>query len=203
MSDHSSQIEPYAAAIRKLLQGVVYHDDPVWSQIRDYESAVRHYLARIGLYVHLDEIGQFAYLIDESRNDDSHTSLPALTTRQPLSFSDTLLLVLLRERLEEHERRDGEGNRLILTADEMTAMLTVFLGEYPDARKIQSNINRTINRLVQYDFLSRGKHDRYIVRPVLRAKISGDELDHLKTRLANYIQTTSDVSDVNGSDESI
>jgi hypothetical protein len=203
MSDYSPQIEPYAAAIRKLLQGVVYHDDPVWSQIRDYELAVRDYLGRIGLHIYLDEIGGFAYLTDESRDDDSLDSLPALTTRRSLSFIDTLLLVLLRERLDEHEMRDIDGNRLMLTADEMTEMLIVFLGDHPDARKVESNITTTINRLVRYGFLSSGKHNRYTVRPVLRAKISADELDHVKTRLADYVQSNNDASDDHDNNEFI
>lgn len=203
MSDYSPQIEPYAAAIRKLLQGVVYHDDPAWSQIRDYELAVREYLGRIGLHMYLDDIGGFAYLTDESRDDDSLDSLPALTTRRALSFIDTLLLVLLRERLDEHEMRDVEGNRLMLTADEMAEMLIVFLGEHPDARKVESNITTTIKRLVRYGFLSSGKHDRYTVRPVLRAKISADELDHVKTRLADYVQIPGNGSETNDHDESL
>src|SRR5687768_8978652 len=107
------RIEPYAAAVRKLLKGVIYHDDPSWIQVRDYELPIRDYLAKIGLGLHLDEIGSFAYLYDQTRDEDQQNSLPALTSRRNLSFSDTLLLVLLRERLDEHEMRDLDGTKLL------------------------------------------------------------------------------------------
>ncbi|HRL13504.1 MAG TPA: DUF4194 domain-containing protein, partial [Aggregatilineales bacterium] len=106
-------VEPYAAAVRKLLRGVVYHDDPVWIQIRDYELPIREYLGKIGLGMHLDGIGNFAYLYDMSRAEDAQGGLPALTGRRELSFSDSLLLVLLRERLDEHEMRDLDGVSLL------------------------------------------------------------------------------------------
>jgi hypothetical protein len=199
MSEQTIKIEPYAGAIRKLLKGVVYHDDASWSQLRDYELAIREYLGQIGLSLHLDEIGGFAYLRDISRDDDSRDSLPALTTRQKLSFVDTLLLVLLRERLDEHERRDLDGTRLILKEEEITEMVMVFMGDHPDARKVESNVSTSVNRLDDSGFLSKRKDGRYEVRPVIRAKVSADELDHIKTRLANYLDMNSDTD--NSDDE--
>jgi Domain of unknown function (DUF4194) len=196
----SEQIQPYAAAIRKLLLGVIYHDDAVWSQLRDYELPIREYLAQIGLSIHLDEIGNFAYLEDSSR-DDTKTALPALTTRRPLSFSDTLLLVLLRERLDEHEMRDVDGMPLILTLDEMSDMMKIFLGDYTDARKVEHDTERSINRLMRYGFLTQLKSGSYQVRPVLRSKIDADELDGIKSRLEAYNRINNEMSD--NHDESI
>lgn len=192
------QVEPYAGAIRKLLKGVVYHDDNEWSQLRDYELSIREYLGQIGLHLHLDEIGGFAYLEDASRDDDSLESLPALTTRRPLSFIDTLLLVLLRERLDEHEMRDLDGLRLLLKEDEVIEMVTVFMGDHPDARKVEGSVSTSINRLVRYGFLSGDKDDRYEVRPVIRAKVSADELDLIKSRLMNFLEL--DETDDNNDD---
>lgn len=181
------EIEPYAAAIRKLLKGVIYHDDPVWSQIRDYEYAIREYLGKIGLEMHLDEIGNFAYLKEGSRDEDGQNTLPALTSRRSLSFPDTLLLVLLRERLDEHELRDLDGAKLILSDDELGDMMGVFMGDHPDARKVEESANASVNRLVRYGFLTKRSDGRYEVRPLIRAKISADELEGLRTRLVKYI----------------
>lgn len=200
MTEQTLQIEPYAGAIRKLLKGVVYHDDTEWSQIRDYELSIREYLGQIGLHIHLDEIGGFAYLEDISRDDDSLTSLPALTTRRPLSFIDTLLLVLLRERLDEHEMRDLDGLRLILKEDEITEMVIVFMGDHPDARKVESNVSTSVNRLARYGFLSGAKDGRYEVRPVIRSKVSADELDLIKSRLMNYLELDEDETDDDNDD---
>lgn len=182
-------IAPYAAAVRKLLHGVVYHDDAsAWQQIRDYEYPIREYLAKIGLGMHLDEIGSFAYLYDASRDEDSPDSLPALTSRRNLSFSDTLLLVLLRERLDEHEVRDLDGSRLILNDEDLLDMMRVFMQDYSDARRVEANTANSINRLVRFGFLTKRNNGRYIVRPLIRARINADELEDIKARLIAYLQ---------------
>lgn len=188
MSNTQLQFEPYAAAVRKLLKGAVYHDDPTWVQIRDYESPLREYFSKIGLGVHLDEIGNFAYLYDESRDDDHQSSLPALTNRRNLSFSDTLLLVLLRERLDEYEMRDLDGSKLILGTEEMLEMIGVFMGGHPDIRKVEQNSLSSIKHLAHYGFLTERRGGRFEVRPLLRAKISADELEGIKARLGNVFQ---------------
>jgi hypothetical protein len=191
------QIEPFAAAVRKLLRGVVYHDDAVWIQIRDYELPIREYLVKIGLGMHLDEIGSFAYLYDESRDDDNQDALPALTTRRSLPFLDTLLLVLLRERLDEHEMRDLDGVSLVLNNDELLEMLQMFVQDYGDARKIETNITTSVNRLIRYGFLTKRRDERYEVRSLIRAKISADELEEIKARLITYVGQDSNVDDDN------
>jgi len=187
MSDE--RIEPYAAAVRKLLKGVVYYDDnAAWQQIRDYEYPIREYLGKIGLGMHLDEIGNFAYLYDDSRDDDNQDALPALTSRRNLSFPDTLLLVLLRERLDEHEMRDLDGIDLILSDEDLLEMIQVFMQDYGDARKIESNTTTSVNRLVRYGFLTKRSDGQYTVRPLIRAKINADELESIKERLVTYIK---------------
>jgi hypothetical protein len=180
-------VEPYAAAVRKLLRGVVYHDDPVWIQIRDYELPIREYLGKIGLGMYLDGIGNFAYLYDMSRAEDGQGGLPALTGRRELSFSDSLLLVLLRERLDEHEMRDLDGVSLLLTLEELLAMAQVFTQGYRDARKVEASLTTSIKRLENFGFLTRRRDGRYEVRPLIRAKISADELEGIKARLTAFV----------------
>jgi hypothetical protein len=186
MSDE--RVEPYATAVRKLLKGVVYYDDTTaWQQIRDYEFPIREYLGKIGLGMHLDEIGNFAYLYDDSRDDDNQDALPALTSRRNLSFPDTLLLVLLRERLDEHEMRDLDAVDLILSDEDLLDMMQVFMQDYGDARKIETNTTTSVNRLVRYGFLTKRSDGRYTVRPLIRAKINADEMEGIKARMVSYV----------------
>jgi len=200
MSSNETSIQPYAAAIRKLLKGVVYHDDTAWSQIRDYELPIRDYLSKIGLGLHLDEIGSFAYLFDLTRQEDAANALPALTVRNALSFRDTVLLVLLRERFDEHEMRDIDNTDLILSQDEITEMLNVFMGDHPDARKIDEATKSSINRLKSYGFLTERRDGRYRVRPLIRAKIGGDELTTIKARLQAHLSQRLDADTDDRSD---
>lgn len=203
ISDSQLVIEPYAAAVRKLLKGVVYHDDAVWIQIRDYELPIRDYLAKIGLELYLDEIGNFAYLRDNSLDDDGKNTLPALITRRNLSFIDTLMLVLLRERLDEHEMRDLDGSKLVLSEEDLTEMLVIFLSEQGDERKGAQNLSNTINRLKKYHFLTPHSDGRFEVRPLLRARISADELGLIKARLIDYVNQQNETDGANDDDESV
>ncbi|MCC6975105.1 MAG: DUF4194 domain-containing protein [Anaerolineae bacterium] len=199
MSEELPQVEKYAGAVRKLLKGVVYHDDALWKDIRDYEWPIREYLRKIGLDLHLDEIGSFAYLKDLYYDDeDNKHSLPALTTRRALSFLDTLLLVLLRERLDEHEVRDLDGSPLLLSMEMLKEMVGVFMLDHPNAQKTEQNVETSVNRLASYGFLTKHRDGNFEVRPLLRAKISADELDNIKTNLTNYLRQDDDLGENNG-----
>ncbi|TVR24201.1 MAG: DUF4194 domain-containing protein [Anaerolineaceae bacterium] len=200
--DISVKVQPYAAAIRQLLKGAIYHDDhKIWSQLRDYETPVRDYLAQIGLELYLDEIGGFAYLTEGTRDDDGASPLPALIQRRALSFPATLLMVLLRERLDEHEMRDLDGGRLRLSADDISEMMMVFMGEQSDARKQENAITSSVKALVRYNYLKQLPDDRYEVLPIIRARFDGDMLTEIKARLQRYI--TGDDDEADDADESI
>jgi hypothetical protein len=133
-----------------------------------------------------------------SRDDDNQSTLPALTTRRNLSFPDTLLLVLLRERLDEHEMRDLDGSKLILSLDELKDMIVVFMVDHPDAQKIEQNTEASIKRLARYGFLTERRDGRFEVRPLLRAKIGADELEEIKSRLIGFLQRNNDTGDDSG-----
>lgn len=184
-----SIIEPYAAAVRKLLQGVVYHEDgKIWQQVRDYEFPLRDYLGRIGLGIHLDTLGGFAYLYEMGRDENDQMSLPPLTQRRPLSFPVTLLLVLLRERLDEHEMRQVDQDSLRLTYEDMHEMMVVFMGDQRDARRTEQTIENSVKSLVRLGYLKEHASGDYTVRPVLRAKVDADALEDIKQKLVNYAE---------------
>lgn len=194
--DISARVQPYAAAIRQLLKGAVYHDDhKIWSQLRDYETPIRDYLAQIGLELYLDEIGGFAYLSEGTRDEDGASPLPALIQRRALSFPATLLMVLLRERLDEHEMRDLDGGRLRVSADDISEMMMVFMGESSDARKQENAITSGTKALVRYNYLKPLADDRYEVMPIIRARFDGDMLAEIKSRLQNYVAGDDDETD--------
>jgi hypothetical protein len=115
---------------------------------------------------------------------------------------DILLLVLLRERLDEYEMRDLDGASLVLSEDELVDMIRVFMGDHPDARRVEQNTASSINRLKRYGFLTQRRDGRFEVRSLIRAKISADELNDIKLRLARYIQQNDD-TDQDDDDESV
>jgi hypothetical protein len=121
-----------------------------------------------------------------------------LTNRHSLSFPDTLLLVLLRERLDEHEMRDLDGASLRLRMDEMKEMIAIFASDHPDMRRVEQTIETSIRRLVRSGFLTERRDGYFEVRPLLRAKISADDLEDIKARLSGYIHLDDDTGNDDG-----
>ena len=61
MTGHPRVI-PYARAIARLLQGVVYNDDPYWKDILQNQVSITQYLEKIGIEVIVDQADGYAYI---------------------------------------------------------------------------------------------------------------------------------------------
>ena len=52
----------YAPVIIKLLQGVIYSDDPHWDRLQSYLTPIKEYFSKIGLQVQNYDTEGFAHL---------------------------------------------------------------------------------------------------------------------------------------------
>src|SRR4051812_21432727 len=97
---------PYAPALIRLLQGVVYSDDrTAWDLVLRYKSLIEAYFLRMGVQLYLAEEDGYAYLSQPDIEDETGAAieLPRLTQRRELTYSTTLVLVLLREALNQFD----------------------------------------------------------------------------------------------------
>lgn len=187
------QIAPYAPAVIRLLQGLLFSDDGgPWNILLTHETPVREYLAKIGLELVLNEADGYAFLRQPEweGEDGQKIALPRLTRRDRLSYHVTLMCALLRERLDQFEASTPETDRLIVTGDDLRDMLQPFLRERGDERALFKKIDETANRVVELGFLRRlGADNRYEVRLILKARISSDVLADILTTLEHYAPT--------------
>ena len=183
-----TQLQPppvYAPVILKLLQGVMYSDDPHWDRLQSYLTSVRDYFSKIGLEVRNYETDGFAYLEQPDPDpEDKSESLPRLTARYRLSLKDTVLCVLLREALRQHDTSDATG-RLVLNVEKIREMLQIYLPEGNNEEKFRREVDRLVGHMQDFGFLKQlsGQDENYEVRPLLKAKIDADTLDRLKQKL--------------------
>ena len=186
-----TQLQPppvYAPVILKLLQGVMYSDDPHWDRLQSYLTSVKDYFSKIGLEVRNYETDGFAYLEQpDPDSEDKSEPLPRLTARYRLSFKVTVLCILLREALRQHDTSDATG-RLVLNIEKIREMLQIYLPEGNNEEKFRREINGLISQMQDLGFLRRlsGQDENYEVRPILKAKIDADTLDRLKQKLEVY-----------------
>jgi hypothetical protein len=180
--------QPYAPVILKLLQGVIYSDDPHWDRLQSYLTPIRDYFGKIGLQVQNYEMEGFAYLEQPDPDPDERTEvLPRLTARRHLSFKTTVLCVLLREQLRLFDTSDATG-RLVLSIETLRDLLQPYLPEGNNEEKFRRDVDGLVKQAVELGFLRRlsGQDENYEVRSVLKAKIDADMLDSLQQKLATY-----------------
>ena len=101
----------------------------------------------------------------------------------------SLLLVLLRKRLAQHDAQGGE-TRLVLSREQMVDMMRTFLVTGPNEAKAEDQIDRHITRVEELGFLRSLKQDEdlYEVRRILRAFVSADWLAELEAAYRDHAQ---------------
>jgi hypothetical protein len=160
-----------ASAVIHLMQGVVYResDEGTWITLERSGAGVRDHFATIGVDVVVDDDEGYAYL--RTRPDvEGEESLPRLVRRRTLTYSVSLLLVLLRKRLIEFETAGSEG-RLVLTTEQIVELLRLFQADSTNDARIVDNVESTIKKAADLGFLRqlRGQTDHWEVRRILKA----------------------------------
>jgi hypothetical protein len=175
--------------VTHLMKGVVYRDthERVWRHLVPLQARVRDYVAVMGLTMIVDDAEGYAFLKSKPNLEDDETAVPRLVPRRALSFPVSLLLALLRKRLAEFDARDSD-TRLILTRDQIVAMLRLFLPESSNEARIVDQIDAHVNKVVELGFLRRitGQHTTFEVRRILKAFVDGQWLSEFDQRLAEY-----------------
>ena len=177
-----------ASAIIRLMQGVIYResDEDSWLTLERSGAGVRDHFATIGVEVVVDTDEGYAFL--RSRPEvEGEEALPRLVRRRTLTYSVSLLLVLLRKRLVEFETGGGEG-RLVLTTEQIVEMLRLFQAESTNDAKIVDNVETTIKKAVELGFLRqlRGQGDHWEVRRILKAYVDAETLSDFAGKLREY-----------------
>ena len=179
-------------AVTHLMKGVVYRDthEKAWRHLLALQPQVRDYVAVLGLLVVIDEAEGYAFLRQRPADDpDEANPLPRLIPRRSLSFHVSLLLALLRKKLAEFDAHGGDS-RLMLSREQITEMVRVFLPPTSNEARLTDQIDAHINKAVEYGFLRQAKNTEqvYEVRRILKAFVDGQWLADFDEKLAEYAQ---------------
>jgi hypothetical protein len=194
LSQSERQQQEKSAVQIKLLKGPVYRakNKDIWSWLERDQFQIREYFQQIGLSLLLDDAEGYAFLKQQEFDaDESTLELPRLISRRQLSFGQTLLLVLLRKRLAEHDSEESSP-RLIVHRSEMQQWLVGFYPEVSNQVKQQKDFNALINKVKEMGFISVlvNHQDEFEVQRIIKALINAEQIVSLLAMLAKVHERT-------------
>lgn len=179
-------IREAAPAKIALMRGPVYQDDPSWEPMMTHRRDLVRFFAEVGARLLIDTTDGYAYL-DQAPEGEPGGDWPKLLYRDRFSYDMTCVLVVLREWLLTQETKTRE-DRAPLRLEELLGQLRPF------SRKKDANVEKeekrwkeAINKVLALGFLKRWKgEEAFIVRPIIRARLSIDHLKALRETLEKH-----------------
>ena len=187
-----SIIAPYGRTVVRLLKGPVeVTDTNAWEDILNYQSEINKYLINIGIELIVKRDEGFAY-IKQIVDDEDRTI--GLIPRQQLGFEISVILIILRQMLEEFDSNMDElySTECFVSADELKERIEIFLPERFNRVKLLSEIDTYINRIVSLGYLKLIKRDNvntYQIHRIIKEKVTLDKLQEFKDKLQEYVES--------------
>ncbi|MDX2108985.1 MAG: DUF4194 domain-containing protein [Verrucomicrobiota bacterium] len=184
----------YRHVLARLATGPLYEGDTDhWLMLKSELERVRAHYAAMGLEVVMDDVGGYAFL--RQRPDDEESAwnqegmapIPRILRRTALSYQQTLLLVLLRERLLRHEQSPDLDTPLYLDLSEITEMLRPYYPESNNEKKLYDSVQTLIRRFDALNLLfpMKNRSDSiYRVEQIIKAKLPAEMIAEVRDRLA-------------------
>ena len=187
-----SIIAPYGRAIVRLLKGPVEHtENGIWEDILNYQTEIHKYLTQIGLELIVKRDESFAY-VKQIEDDEGRTT--GLVVRQQLGFEVSVILIILRQMLEEFDNNMDEiyATERYVSAEELKERIEIFLPERFNRVKLLNDIDAYIKRIVDLGFLKENKRDNvttYQIHRIIKEKVTLDKLQNFKEKLEAYAES--------------
>ena len=185
-------IAPYGRAVVRLLKGPVEHTETgIWEDILNYQSEIQKYISQIGLELIVKRDECFAY-IRQVEDDEGKTV--GLIVRQQMGFEVSVILIILRQMLEEFDNDMDEiyTTERYVSAEELKERIEIFLPERFNRVKMINDIESYIKRIVDLGFLKEIRHENavtYQIHRIIKEKVTLDKLQEFKENLEKYVES--------------
>jgi hypothetical protein len=185
--------DQFAPLAIRLMQGVIYDDETrLWTDLtKVHELPIRRFFGQIGVQLIINQAEGFAFLrqINETEEADQSIALPRLMRKQHLTIDQSILCVLLRERIEDHTMLDTQSREPVLTLKEIESLVDVFFKERNTQHRFLKDVKKTVEDLRKLGFLETVSDDtkldggRFRIKRIIKAFIDTDELQRLTQTL--------------------
>ncbi len=190
MQEDAGSISSMSRMVIPLLKGPVYRNrqSVLWEQLLQQQAAVVDYLSVLGMQLYIDEAEGYAFLLQDEFEGEEDPP-PHLIQRRPLGFAVSVLCLILRQWLLEHDTRGGEI-RAIIERRQIREELTLFLPAEGSEAKVEEAIDRHIRKVEELGLLKALKDDnqRFEIQRITKALINAEWLGDLSQKLEEYRQ---------------
>jgi hypothetical protein len=191
MSSLEQNITPYSKAIVKLLKSPVERTSTVWDDVINYQSEIQEYISQIGLELIVKKEEGFAFV---RQFEDSEGNTLGLVTRRQIGFETSIVLVVLRQSLEEFDSNPTQlATEKFITDSEIKDELELFLQDGYNKLKFKKELDKYIRNVVELGYLKeiskKDNETKYQIHRIIKEKITLDILQDFKTKLQEYVES--------------
>lgn len=153
-------VQPGALMVFLLKNYIDREDDKqLFESLVRQEREVEEFCRRLFLRLVVDHEAGYAYvrsLSEEELPQNVGQRPPLLLTKRSLPFYDSMVLILLRQRLLEFEL-SGQFGRLVLERAEILTMVKTFVHNVNNDKRLDDNLNKAIDNLCALGLLGKNK----------------------------------------------
>ena len=191
MSSLEKNSKPYSKAIVRLLKSTVENNSNVWEEVINYQNEIQEYISQIGLELILKKDEGFAFL---KQLEDSEGNTHGLVQRRQIGFETSIVLVVLRQSLEEFDSNPTQfAIEKFITDSEIKDELEIFLQEGYNKLKFKKELDKYIRNVVELGYLKeinkKDNESKYQIHRIIKEKITLDILQDFKTKLQEYVES--------------
>ncbi|NDV46330.1 DUF4194 domain-containing protein [Paludibacter sp. 221] len=188
--NENNNIKTYSKAIVRLLKGTVGRSNPVWADVITYQDEIQDYISIVGLELIIKKDEGFAFVKQVEQEDGMTLNL---VSRRQIGFETSIVLVVLRQILEEFDSNPTETQSFekFITNTEIKEEVELFLPEKYNKVKFIKELDSYINNAEKLGFLKEIKkmenETRYQIHRIIKEKITLNDLQEFKNKLQEYV----------------
>lgn len=191
MSSLEQKTTPYSKAIVRLLKSTIERTSTVWEDIILYQNEIQDYISQIGLELIVKKDEGFAFV---KQFEDSEGKTLGLVTRRQIGFETSIVLVVLRQSLEDFDSNPTQlASEKFITDTEIKDELELFLQEGYNKLKFQKDLDKYIRSVVELGFLKeiskKDNETKYRIHRIIKEKITLDILQDFQIKLKEYVES--------------
>ncbi len=182
----------------RLLQGPIFEEDnkDLFERLRLWNKEINSYFNIIGLKLFYSDEIDYSYL-EQIEDEDGNVinNFNRLLKRHPLTYEASLILVILREELDKFEIENLNSENLILKESDIVDLIEPYYKETSDKVKFRDLISTNLNYIANMSLIKRvntsdenliiNNDKEYLIRNIIRAKVSASFLKEFKEMLEN------------------